>query len=210
MRGNKLIIITEYSSLKTVDDRVKNLQGFNNLKNNGFLKFGGNRLIEISTLDDTEIVFIWDRAEEGYAKAEKWWKDTFLPLQKNEKWYIVYHSKGIQPEETDSMICKQGTHVPNDHVYGKVVSILLDSDSNKKERIITDVFTLKAILAFLHGCLDKKPEKADLKKFEEETGISVSQSELKGELYNEEYFNSLSTLRDKLLNGGDGKSDNCR
>jgi hypothetical protein len=157
-----------------------------------------------------EIVFVWDRNVRGSVQNPEWWANTFVPLKKqDEKWYVVHHSKGVQPKESDSIILKKGTNVPNDHVYGKVVSILFDSDGKKKGRIIEEVFTLETILVFLHACLEKKPEVADLKKFEEKTSISVLPEELKGELYSDEYFKSLSELRGRLLNGGGRESDNC-
>ncbi|MDH6357789.1 hypothetical protein [Parabacteroides sp. PF5-9] len=202
MNDSKLIIITDYYSLQQVDDRVEQLQGFDNLENKGYLKFDSGRLIDVETLDDTEIVFVWDRfSDEVSDSARKtWWENIFLTLKKaDDKWHIIHHSKGLMPNKSESILCRKGAHIPNDPRYGVATKVLLDTEDNKKERIIKSVFTIEPILAFLHGCLEKKPEQVDFEKLED-VGIDISSlPQLNGELCDERYFSSLSALRDELL-----------
>ena len=183
----KLIIITSYSSLQKVDNNVLTLNNFESLKDEEkeFVKF------------NDEIIFVRDRREEIWTQ---WWDEFLNKKPKNEKWYVIHHTRGIQPEQSDSIICKEGINESTNPVYSKVVEILLDEKKGKKERIIWEVFKppLEAVLEFLHGCLDKEPGESDYKKLTE-VGIDANLPELKGEPYSEKYFESLEDLRDKLF-----------
>jgi len=201
--NTKVIIITNSDQLKDVNNSVK-FDGFDNLQKAGFLIFADRKLGATNNLDDAEIVFVWDRSiGDGEIQNPEWWNDTFLPMKKEgEKWYVIHHTKGIQPQVTDSIILAHGIHVPDDAVYKEVCSILLDTEDNKKERIIKKVFDYKsklnAVIEFLHACLNKSPDFTDFQKLKE-AGYTDKLTSLEGELYSPTYFDSLVQLREKLF-----------
>ena len=203
MKNQKLIIITDCDSLGDVDRNAENFANFEKLESKAFLKFENNGLVEVDELDDAEIVFVWDRFEKVETEDIQDWWNTFLEKRKNgEKWYVIHHSKGIQPapSDSDSVIYKSGTHAESNPVYGKVVAILLDNEDNKKDRIIKEVFTpkLEYILAFLHSCLEDAPNGEKCREYKEKIEIEYDLN-LEGDFLSDKYLQSLNALRDKLL-----------
>jgi len=200
MKKQKIVIITEYTSFKEVcGDNINKISGFDNLEIQGFLKYEKPELIAVDNLDDTEIIFVWDRYGEENQPL-KWWKDFLQKYKKeNEKWYVIHHTKGIMPEEQESIVPIQGAHIRNNLVYGNAIAILFDDEKNKKERIIKEVFksNFEAILEFLHNCLVEKPK--NFKNLEDEKIKTDGLPELKGNPNEPDYITSLTNLRDELL-----------
>jgi len=140
---DKLIITTNYSSLRTVDERVKDSPIFCALKINGTAEFVNF---------DKEIILVWDRKKDDCGdcgdrerrdcgNCRGWWENFTKQKNKNEVWYVIYHSRGIKPaKEAGIFESREGWHDSNCPVYGKTVSILLDEADNKKERIINEIF----------------------------------------------------------------------
>lgn len=203
MGNEKIIIVTNISQLSDVNSSAT-FDGFENLKNNGFMIFTDGKLVTASDLKDADIVFVWDRNTGRITNTPEWWADIFLSLKNNDKWYVVYHSKGLNSQYIQSsatMVCRQGEHKAGNFVYREIVKILLDNEKNKKERIIKSVFSLEPVLEFLHGCLVKQPEKEDYEKLQE-AGIDPDKlkNKITVERSDSSYDNALTALRKELLN----------
>jgi hypothetical protein len=190
----KVIIITDYFSLRNVNDQIKDLNGIAKLKGKGT-----EDVIEFSD----GIILVWDRYEDEW---KDWWT-KFLKKKKDDVWYVIHHSRGIGSEgdleNTDTLKSKKGAHIPECPVYSNAAAILLDDDSNKKERVISSVFSEKLDLAldFLRSCLSGK-DKADvnkLKGFANFSAIKKRYAELDGDCTSDSYINALSKLRDVVL-----------
>jgi len=202
--NTKVIIITTESKFKDVNDSAK-FDGFDKLKEKGFLIFEDGKLVPADNLDNAEIVFVWDRNEGGEVENLDWWDTSFLSMKKSdgEKWYVIRHTKGIQPQVTDSIFPIEGRHTVGNPIYSKVCEILLADDGDRKERIIKEVvfkIKIEAISEFLEICNTKRsPDCDDFNKLNN-AGIDVeSLPKLEGSFESDKYIQSLSKLTDELM-----------
>ena len=193
----KVIFLTNKEQLK----RFGIFNGLEQLKNRGFLIFTCEKLVFANNLDNAEIVFVWDRnIGEDEVDNPYWWNDTFLPMKKeDEKWYVIHHTKGIQPKATDSIFPTQGKHIVGNPIYSNVCKILLDNDGDKKERIIKSVLFPIKLNDFLNICNNRKPNTEDFQILTD-AGYPDKLSELEGEYSTSTYFESLKQLSDMLWN----------
>ena len=123
--------------------------------------------------------------------------------------YLLHHNQTI--EHLDFILkefkhTKKGRHILSEtDLYYPAFKIIFDDTipaNQKAEKIIEKIFPdkekkLNAALDFLHLCLSKIPTDEDKKMLtNEKIEIPII---LQGKLLSDEYVNSLSELRDKLL-----------